>query len=168
MEERLPFDVEVAKGRHKHIMRERLGDDLKKFIESVTLMIVASVGTDGRVDVSPKGGEPGFVQALDDRRVAWAEVPGNTMYMTGGNLRETGRAGLLFFDPFTTAILRINGSVELQPGNFENRFPRAEYTVILTADEIFPNCGRALKPMQEMLTKVMGEALARMRAEDAR
>lgn len=161
---RLPFDANVSKGRHGHIMRERLGEDLKALVESVTLMFVATVDADGRLDVSPKGGTPGFVQVLDRARLAWGEVPGNRMYMTGGNLTETGRAGVCIFDPFTATILRVNGTAELVPGDMEGRFPGAEYCVVLTAEEIFPNCGRSLKPFQEQLFQVMGQAIARMKA----
>lgn len=160
----LPFDPDSAKTRHAHIMRASLGGDLQAFIERCTVMFVASVGADGRVDVSPKGGRSGFVAVLDDHRLAWGEIRGNSMYMTGTNITETGRVGLCFIDPFTGTIVRVNGAAALEPGNMDGRFPEAEYCVTVTADEIFPNCGRALKPLQEQMTDFLGQALARLRS----
>lgn len=161
----LPFDPESAKARHGAIMREALTGDLATFIEHCTLMLVASVGADGGVDVSPKGGAPGFVRVLGARELAWGEQRGNTMYMTGSNLRETGRVGLCFLDPFAAVIARVNGAATLVPGTMDGRFPDAEYCVAVTADEIFPNCGRALRPLQQQMEAFLGKALARLQKD---
>ena len=160
----LPFTPEAAKPRHRRMMQETFTPELRAFIGQATILFVASVGADGSVDVSPKGGAPGFVQVLGDRRLAWGEQRGNRLYMTGSNLLETGRVGLCFIDPFTATIARVNGTAELLPGDMDGRFPEAEYVVRVTADEIFPNCGRALKPLQEQMTDFLGMALAKARA----
>ncbi len=162
----LPFDPDASKSRHARIMSEAFTPELQAFIEHCTVLFVATVGADGRVDVSPKGGQPGFVRVLGERRLAWGELRGNTMYMTGSNLKETGRVGLCFIDPFTGTIARVNGTAELEPGTMDGRFPEAEYCVTVTAEEIFPNCGRALKPLQEQMTTFLGRAVAKLRAGD--
>lgn len=161
----LPFTPADAKLRHTAILRETFSPELRAFIAQTTVLFVASVGADGRVDVSPKGGVPGFVHVLGDRQVAWGERPGNRMYMTGSNLLETGRVGLCFIDPFTATIARVNGQAELVAGDLDGRFPESDYAIVVTADEIFPNCGRALKPLQEQMTAFLGQALAKMRSE---
>ncbi|MET8156267.1 pyridoxamine 5'-phosphate oxidase family protein [Sphaerisporangium sp. NPDC005289] len=60
-------------------------------------------------DASHRGGAPGFVRVLDERRLAWREYPGNFMFMTLGNLRLNPACGLLFPDWESGGGLRITG-----------------------------------------------------------
>ncbi|MGW4643101.1 pyridoxamine 5'-phosphate oxidase family protein [Sphaerisporangium sp. NPDC004334] len=60
-------------------------------------------------DASHRGGAPGFVRVLGERRLAWREYPGNFMFMTLGNLRLNPACGLLFPDWESGGGLRITG-----------------------------------------------------------
>jgi predicted pyridoxine 5'-phosphate oxidase superfamily flavin-nucleotide-binding protein len=64
------------------------------------------------VDVSHRGGNPGFVTvtaAAGTTRVTWPEYVGNAMYMTLGNLELDPRSGLLFIDWETGRTLHLTG-----------------------------------------------------------
>jgi len=61
------------------------------------------------VDVSHRGGNPGFVTVPGSTRVTWPEYVGNSMYMTLGNLELDPRAGLLFIDWETGLTLHLTG-----------------------------------------------------------
>jgi hypothetical protein len=63
-------------------------------------------------DVSHRGGNPGFVEVLDDRLV-WPDYAGNLMYMTLGNLELNQAAGLLFLDWATGDALHLTGRARI-------------------------------------------------------
>jgi hypothetical protein len=72
-------------------------------------VVLATAGPDGRCDVSPRGGPPGFVKVLDDHRLAFGDLPGNRRQDSHRNLIATGRAALLFLVPGRAETLRVNG-----------------------------------------------------------
>ncbi|MFF3110572.1 pyridoxamine 5'-phosphate oxidase family protein [Kitasatospora sp. NPDC057904] len=70
---------------------------------------VATVGPDGSVDASHRGGFPGFLRAAAPDRLVWPEYQGNSMFMTLGNLELDPRAGLLLPDWETGGALLVTG-----------------------------------------------------------
>jgi hypothetical protein len=88
---------------------DRLDDHCRRFIELSPFFLLATADAGGRCDVSPRGGPPGFVEVLDDHRLAFANAKGNQLIDSMRNIRETGRAGLLFLVPGTGETLRVNG-----------------------------------------------------------
>jgi hypothetical protein len=73
------------------------------------------------VDVSHRGGPPGFVAFTDDDSFVISDYRGNNLYMTLGNLRLQPRAGLLFQDFERGDLLQIEARTELVAG----RHPQA-------------------------------------------
>ncbi len=59
---------------------------------------VADVGAAGGVDVSHRGGKPGFVRVDADGTLTLPDFVGNFFFNTLGNLTVNPRAGLLFID----------------------------------------------------------------------
>jgi PPOX class probable FMN-dependent enzyme len=88
---------------------DRLDSHCRDFIARAPFVLVATAGAGGDCDVSPKGGAPGFVQVLDERRLAIPDAPGNRLVYSLRNIVETGRVGLLFLIPGLEETLRING-----------------------------------------------------------
>ncbi|MFB6892852.1 pyridoxamine 5'-phosphate oxidase family protein [Kitasatospora sp. NPDC056327] len=70
---------------------------------------VATTGPDGRMDASHRGGPPGFLRVLGPDRLRWPDYPGNSMFMTLGNLELDPRAGLLLPDWETGGALLVTG-----------------------------------------------------------
>lgn len=69
---------------------------------------VASEG----VDVSHRGGPPGFVKLRDEEGHTWLTVPdytGNFMFNTLGNIVSNPKVGLLFIDFVSGALLWLQG-----------------------------------------------------------
>src|SRR5688500_198971 len=77
---------------------DRLGDRARTMIESAPFFFLATADTDGWPDVSYKGGRPGFVRVLDERRIAFPSYDGNGMYRSLGNITDNPKVGLLFID----------------------------------------------------------------------
>ena len=49
----------------------------RRLIAASPMLFVATFSPDGRADVSPRGGQPGFVTVLDDRHLAIPDATGN-------------------------------------------------------------------------------------------
>jgi predicted pyridoxine 5'-phosphate oxidase superfamily flavin-nucleotide-binding protein len=64
------------------------------------------------VDVSHRGGKPGFVK-LDGNRLTIPDFSGNRHFNTLGNLRINPRAGLLFIDFERGDLLQLSGPAEI-------------------------------------------------------
>jgi uncharacterized protein len=69
--------------------------------------------TAGGVDVSHRGGKPGFVRIDDDRTLTIPDFVGNFYFNTLGNLEVNSHAGLLFVDFVGGDRLYLTGTAEV-------------------------------------------------------
>lgn len=89
--------------------RDRLGPDEAAFIAARDGFYQASVGETGWPYVQFRGGPKGFVRALDERTLGYADYRGNRQYMSLGNLSADGRVSLIFMDYPNRARLKLLG-----------------------------------------------------------
>lgn len=87
----------------------------RRFIALSPFATIASVGPTGSVDVSPRGGGPGFVHvAPDGKSLIMPDRPGNNRLDTLRNIAEgTGEVGFMFMIPGIDDIYRVNGRASL-------------------------------------------------------
>lgn len=92
-------------------LKERSGLDhqSRAFIALSPFLLMATSGSDGTCDVSPRGDAPGFVRTLDDSRLVISERNGNKRLDGMTNLLSNQHVGLLFIVPGCDYTLRING-----------------------------------------------------------
>lgn len=83
--------------------------DDRAFIEAQSFFFLASTDADGFPECSYKGGAAGFVRVLDENTLVFPSYDGNGMFKSLGNVRATGKVGLLFMDFETPKRLRVNG-----------------------------------------------------------
>lgn len=81
-----------------------------------TFFIATASGT-GAADASHRGGEPGFVHVASPTELSWPDYPGNSMFMTLGNLELNPRAGLLFVDWESGRSLQLTGTAHVSFSN---------------------------------------------------
>ena len=129
---------------------DRLDSHCRDFIARSPFVLVATADAEGSCDVSPKGGDPGFVQVLDERRLAIPDAPGNKLVFSLQNIEATGRAGLLFLIPGLEETLRLNGRACLtrDPALLESlahdgKLPGVAIGVEI--EEAFLHCAKAFK-----------------------
>jgi uncharacterized protein len=72
-----------------------------------------SAGIASGVDVSHRGGKPGFIRIDDDRTLTIPDFSGNYHFNTFGNLALNPRAGLLFVDFDCGNLLYLTGTAEV-------------------------------------------------------
>ena len=95
-------------------------------IAAAATLFVATTGGDEGVDISHRGGKPGFVR-VDGDTLTIPDFAGNRYFNTLGNLLLDPRAALLIPDFATGDVLHVQGSTEIIwdiPA--EERLPGAE------------------------------------------
>ena len=85
------------------------------FIGLSPFATLATASPDGWPDVSPRGGDPGFVHVLDEHRLAMPDRQGNNRVDSLRNLAANPRASLMFFVPGIDETLRVYGTTTLLP-----------------------------------------------------
>lgn len=81
----------------------------QKWIAAADTFFIATRAAGFGADTSHRGGNPGFVTVLDQRRLTWPDYLGNSMYMTLGNIALDPRCGLLFLDWERGHTLHLTG-----------------------------------------------------------
>lgn len=89
---------------------DRLSEAQQGWLKQSPLGFVATTDAQGRVDVSPKGDPPGFVQIIDDITIAIPERPGNRRVDGFLNVLQRPHVGTVFVIPGRGDTLRINGT----------------------------------------------------------
>lgn len=129
---------------------------VQEFIKNSPFAVLATSNSDGYTYASPKGGEPGFVKVIDERRLVIPDIPGNKLFQGYGNIESNPHVGLVFFIPGIDAVARVNGSVHvLRNGAREyDRIVADAFTdeerksiqqfMILDVRESYSHCPRAL------------------------
>lgn len=90
-----------------------LTEALRSWLGAADTLFVASAGPDGAVDVSHRGGPPGFVR-LKHGALWIPDYPGNSMFNTFGNFYLNPRAGLCVPDFDDGRQLQLTGAVSLE------------------------------------------------------
>ena len=91
----------------------RIDEHCAAFIRLSPFATLATASPEGEPDVSPRGGDPGFVRVLDDHRLALPDRQGNNRVDSLRNLAANPRAALLFFVPGIDETLRVYGTATL-------------------------------------------------------
>lgn len=85
-------------------------DDLcRRLIGGASIVFLATHSAEGHADVTPRGGQAGFVTVLDDHRLAIPDATGNQRLDTLANVVDSGRIGMIFVIGGRDTTLRVNG-----------------------------------------------------------
>jgi PPOX class probable FMN-dependent enzyme len=130
--------------------RPSLDAHSKKFIEMSPFCVLATSGSDGSVDASPRGGNPGFVRVEGPNQLLMPDRSGNNRIDSWKNIVEgSGRLQLIFFVPGIDETLRVGGigTLTTDPNLISameefGKPPRAVLRVEVS--EAYFHCGKAL------------------------
>jgi PPOX class probable FMN-dependent enzyme len=128
--------------------RPHLHDLDRQWLAASPLCLLASTGSDGICDVSPKGDPPGFTLVLDDTTIAIPERPGNRRGDTLFNILENPKVGALYLIPGRGDALRIAGQARIvREAPFFDRMTlrghRPLLSIVITIEHVFYHCARA-------------------------
>ena len=121
-----------------------------KFIAMSPFCVLATSGSDGSVDASPRGGNPGFVHVAGPNRLLMPDRSGNNRIDSFRNIVEgSGLVQLIFFVPGIDETLRVGGAGTLSAApellaSMEEfgKPPRAVLSI--SVREAYFHCGKAL------------------------
>jgi PPOX class probable FMN-dependent enzyme len=118
------------------------------FIAKSPFLILATSDAQGRLDASPKGDAPGFVEVVDERTLIVPDRPGNKLAYGHLNIIDNARAGLIFILPGTAETLRVNGKAALSadPALLEKLAARGKPATLamrIDIEEVFFHCAKA-------------------------
>ena len=113
-------------------------------------VLLATADDEGRCDVSPRGGPPGFVKALDDGRVAVPDLNGNHLIDSLRNIVCNGHAALLVVVPGHDETMRLDGTAHLTTDDhvlarFTDELRRPTLAVVIEIAAIFTHCAKAFR-----------------------
>jgi uncharacterized protein len=122
----------------------------KKFIAMSPFCVLATSGSEGSVDASPRGGNPGFVRVEGPNALLMPDRSGNNRIDSFRNIVEgSGFVHLLFFVPGIDETLRVGGKgkVTIDPAVLATmeefgKPPRA--VLCIDVQEVYFHCGKAL------------------------
>ncbi|KHO17526.1 pyridoxamine 5'-phosphate oxidase family protein [Mycolicibacterium setense] len=127
---------------------DRLSEAQQGWLKQSPLGFVATTDAHGRVDVSPKGDPPGFVQILDDTTIAIPERPGNRRVDGFLNVLQRPHVGTVFVIPGRGDTLRINGSARIlsDADYFDDMVVGGKRPILaleIAIEEVFFHCPKA-------------------------
>jgi hypothetical protein len=152
-----------------------MNEMIQEFVRAAPFAVLSTADGEGNCDASPKGGRPGFVKVLDEKRLLLPDVAGNKLFQSYENLETNPKAALLFVIPGCDWSVRVNGRasvVEKSDGRLAGIAPEVfakdDETKILQGllievDEAYAQCPRAF-----LFSKLWDtEQIAAARAADA-
>jgi PPOX class probable FMN-dependent enzyme len=128
--------------------RDHLDVHARQFLAAAPFCVLSTASATGACDATPRGDEPGFALALDDRTLALPERPGNKRLDSVRNILENPQVGLLFVVPGVTHTLRVNGTARVvADADFFDRM--AVYgkppvlALVVSVGEVYFHCAKA-------------------------
>src|SRR6266496_3612591 len=79
----------------ERIVHGGISSNDRAFIERMDMFFLATADEQGRPQCSYKGGDPGFVQVVDEHTLAFPSYDGNGMFLSMGNIAVHPNVGLL-------------------------------------------------------------------------
>jgi len=140
-------------GRAKIKSLPALDKHCRLFIDKSPFLTIGTIGENGDMDVSPRGGKAGFVQVLSDTQILIPDAKGNNRLDSLTNIVETGKIGMLFMVPGIDETLRLNGTASLSNdpellAHFPNENIPPKTVIVVDIEEVFLHCAKAFMRSQ--------------------
>ena len=128
---------------------DHLDRHCRSFIGLSPWATLATADADGFPDVSPRGGEPGFVHVLDEHRLVLPDRPGNNRIDSLRNVLANPKVALMFVVPGIEETLRVYGTAAVRdPLDVDadlTEFGRAPKSVLVVdVQRAFFQCAKSL------------------------
>jgi predicted pyridoxine 5'-phosphate oxidase superfamily flavin-nucleotide-binding protein len=163
---------------------DRLGPPEQAFIQERDGFYMASVSETGWPYIQFRGGPKGFLRVIDPQTIGFADLRGNTQYISVGNLHHDDRVALFLMDYPHQSRLKILGRVKIHEGDAEAlklieslRMPGekspAERAMLIHVEAFDWNCPQHITPRfteKELATMLepMRRRLQELEAENKR
>ena len=109
-----------------------LDERLQRIVARADTFFIGSADPEGNADASHRGGNPGFLQVVDPRTLAFSDLPGNRQFISVGNLAQDDRVALILVDYAHRRRLKLLGRLAVQESPTAGRTQR-EMTIHVEA-----------------------------------
>jgi len=118
------------------------------FIEKSPFLTISTISKDGKMDNSPRGGQPGLVKVINETTIVIPDSKGNNRLDSLVNIIETGSIGTLFLIPGVDETLRINGKAYISTNEeflelFQEEKNPPKACIVIEIEEMFLHCAKA-------------------------
>jgi hypothetical protein len=119
------------------------------FIQNCPFVILSTADKNGFADVSPRGGDAGFIKVLDAKTIAFADSAGNNRLDSLRNIVERPDIGMLFMIPGIGEVVRIKGTASLHTDKelldlFANNKKPPKLVVKISIHKLLFHCPKAI------------------------
>ena len=104
------INTEISKGIALNQLQQEL-------IKKSDTFFIGTANPKGHLDTSHRGGQPGFVDLIDDKTIRVPDYKGNSMFNTFGNLMLNDHAGVVFWDFDNGKVLQMTGKAKIHWDN---------------------------------------------------
>lgn len=122
--------IQTAKGSRTSYARMEAGGswetsvtpELEAFLADLDMFYLGTTNAEGQPYIQYRGGSPGFLRAIDEKTLGFADFGGNRQYITLGNLSENPRAFIFLMDYARSRRIKLWGKarvVESDPALLE-------------------------------------------------
>jgi len=127
----------------------RIDEHCAAFVRLSPFAVLSTASPDGEPEVSPRGGDAGFVKVLDEHRLLLPDRQGNNRVDSLRNLVANPRAALMFLVPGIDETLRVYGRTALHGpddlGIDLTEFGRLPLSVlVLHVEKAYFQCSKAV------------------------
>ena len=109
LQERSGSRKSYARMEQKGGWKNEVTPDLAAFLAERDSFYLATASAEGRPYIQHRGGPKGFLKALDEKRLAFADFGGNRQYISAGNLSENDRASIFLMDYANRSRIKLWG-----------------------------------------------------------
>jgi predicted pyridoxine 5'-phosphate oxidase superfamily flavin-nucleotide-binding protein len=150
--------------------RTAIDETLTAFLTEVDTAYLATASAEGQPYAQHRGGPKGFMRAIDDHTIGFADFSGNRQYISTGNLAENDRAFLFLMDYAHRRRIKLWGRARVVDGDSELEAmlmpegyqARPEQVILFTVEAWDSNCPQHIP--QKFDAEDVGAALARLQA----
>jgi uncharacterized protein len=87
--------------------------ELKAFLADLDMFYLGTANTDGQPYIQYRGGSPGFLKAVDEKTLGFADFGGNRQYITLGNLSENPKTFIFLMDYARSRRIKLWGQARV-------------------------------------------------------
>jgi predicted pyridoxine 5'-phosphate oxidase superfamily flavin-nucleotide-binding protein len=95
----------------------RITVELEQFVAAQNSFYLATSNAEGQPYIQHRGGPRGFLRALDEHTLAFADFAGNKQYITLGNLQENAKCHVFLMDYAHRRRIKIWGELRAVEGD---------------------------------------------------
>lgn len=172
--------IQSEKGSRHGYSRMELGSgwettvtpELEALLADLDMFYLGTASAEGQPYLQYRGGPTGFLKALDDKTLAFADFGGNRQYITLGNLSENPKAFIFLMDYAHSRRVKVWGTAKVVEDDAElverlrdPDYPgRIERAIVFTVEAWDINCPQHIHKRfsQQQISPVIAELQARI------